>query len=177
MQVLQKPSNRGGRDCAEEVMSAVPPVVWYMRRQMRGNRGKLSLPQFRALVRIERDPSASMTAIAEHLGVSLSTTSRVISGLVRRGYLARQMARLDRRQARLAITAKGGEVLRTARGATRQSLGRVLQNLMTRDRDVVIEAMRILRDLFIAAPHSDPAARNGVSNGRNGKTKSLARDR
>jgi DNA-binding MarR family transcriptional regulator len=170
MQVLQKPSNHDGRDCAEEVMAAVPPVVWYMRREMRGNRGKLSLPQFRALVRIERDPTTSMTAIAEHLGVSLSTTSRVVSGLVRRGYLARQEARLDRRRARLALTDKGRDVLQTARGATRRSLARVMENLMKRDRAVVIEAMRILRELFVAAPQL-----NGSSNGKHQQGKSQVR--
>jgi len=168
MQVLPKPSNRGQSDCAEEVMAAVPPVVWYMRRQMRGNRGKLSLPQFRALVRIERDPSTSMTAIAEHLGVSLSTTSRVISGLVRRGYLAREMARLDRRRARLALTEKGRHALQTARAATRRSLARVLENLLKRDRAVVIEAMQILRELFVEAPQ------NGSANGRQRRGKSRA---
>ena len=88
-------------------MGAVPPVVWYMRRSMRGNRGGLSMPQFRALVRIERDPSISITAIAEHLALSLSTASRLITGLVERGFLERETAPVDRRQAHVSITPKG----------------------------------------------------------------------
>src|SRR3954447_287369 len=114
MQPLQKSSKPPRRICVDEVMGALPPVIWYMRRQMRGNRGGLSMPQFRALVRIEREPSTSITAIAEHLATSLSTTSRLISGLVRRKFLEREIAPVDRRQARVSITPKGKAVLQAA---------------------------------------------------------------
>src|SRR5437667_9760884 len=112
MQLLSKSRNSRGRACAREVMGALPPVVWYMRRQMRGNRGGLSMPQFRALVRIEREPSATITAIAEHLALSVSSTSRLIAGLVRRGFLARKATPRDRRQAPMTLTDQGPARLR-----------------------------------------------------------------
>jgi DNA-binding MarR family transcriptional regulator len=148
MQLLQKPNNPRGRQCAQEVMGALPSVVWYMRRQMRGNRGGLSMPQFRALVRIEREPSATITAIAEHLALSVSSTSRLIAGLVRRGFLARKATPSDRRQSPVIITAKGRAVLRAAREATCQKLDEVLGALRSREQHVLVEAMQILRRNF-----------------------------
>jgi len=106
-------------------MSSVPQVVWFMRRQMRSHRGKLSMSQFRSLVRVEREPSVSLTAIADHVGTSISTTSRVVSGLVKRGYLARDTSAVDRRRVSVRITEKGYQVLHTARDATRQELRKV----------------------------------------------------
>ena len=142
------------RLCADEVMGALPPVMWYMRRQMRGNRGGLSLPQFRALVRVEREPLTSITAIAEHLAVSLSTTSRLVSGLVDRAFLDRERAPADRRQARVRITAKGRAVLQAARKATGHELEAVFATLDSRQHHKIIDAMQILRRLFgeVSAP-------------------------
>src|SRR3954470_18241138 len=125
MQPLLHASNaRKHRSCAEDVMSTLPPVVWYMRRQMRGNRGGLSMPQFRALVRIQSEPRVSISDIADHLALSLSATSRLISGLVQRQYLAREIAPVDRRQTHVILTPKGAAVLQAARNATCQKLQR-----------------------------------------------------
>jgi DNA-binding MarR family transcriptional regulator len=167
MQLLQKPSNPGGRHCAQEVMGALPPVVWYMRRQMRGNRGGLSLPQFRALVRIEHEPTTTITAIAEHLALSLSSTSRLISGLVKRGFLARKATPSDRRQSPVVITAKGRAVLQSAREATCRNLELVFAALGSHEQDVLMQAMQTLRQLFGTV--ASDAKSNG--NGRAGHSK------
>jgi DNA-binding MarR family transcriptional regulator len=139
------------RSCAEEVMGAVPPVVWHLRRRMRGNRGKLSLPQFRALVRFENEPAVSISAVAEHLGISLSSTSRLVSGLVRRGFLARESDPADRRQVHVGITAKGRAVLQTARDATRRELESLFTQLGVRDQTLLIDAMKVLRRVFVGS--------------------------
>src|SRR4051794_5418370 len=98
MQLFQDASNASDRRCAAEILECVPPVVWFLRRTMRSNRGNLSLVQLRSLLLIDRQPSANLTNVADHLGSSLPTTSRIISGLVDRGFLTRQGAASDRRQ-------------------------------------------------------------------------------
>jgi DNA-binding MarR family transcriptional regulator len=169
MQPLQNSSKPARRLCAEEVMGALPPVIWYMRRRMRGNRGGLSMPQFRALVRVEREPLTSITAIAEHLAASLSTTSRLVSGMVQRKFLAREVAPTDRRQARVSITPKGRAVLQAAREATGRELEAVFATLGSREHDKIIDAMRILRRLFgsgIAEPLTSGSAQPSNGHGR-----------
>ncbi|HEX3357573.1 MAG TPA: MarR family transcriptional regulator [Tepidisphaeraceae bacterium] len=148
MQPLQSASKSRERRCVEEVMAAVPPVLWFMRRHMRSNRGNLSIPQFRALARTRREPSVSISAISEHLGTSLSTTSRVVSGLVQRKLLMRDVSPTDRRQVGLTITEKGRSILEAARGVTRRQLKSVFRSVAPEDQDVLIHAMQILRDIF-----------------------------
>ena len=106
------------------------------------------MPQFRALVRVECQPSTSITEIAEHLAASLSTASRLVSGLVRRKFLARETAPTDRRQARVSITSKGAAVLQAAREATGKELEGVFAALDSREQEAIIHAMHILRKLF-----------------------------
>jgi DNA-binding MarR family transcriptional regulator len=129
-------------------MSSVPPVVWFMRQQMRSHRGGLSMPQFRALVRVQQDGAASISSISEHLAISLSTTSRLVSGLVGRGLLKRESTPDDRRQVHVTITATGRAVLDKARHATRGKLETALASMEAPEEKTVIDAMQILRRIF-----------------------------
>jgi DNA-binding MarR family transcriptional regulator len=108
----------------------------------------MSLPQFRSLVRINRTPSASLSAVAEHLGASLPTTSRIIGGLVDRGLLARADNRRDRRQIALVITRRGKAVLAAARHGAQKKMEAELLPLSPRQRASVVAAMEILENLF-----------------------------
>jgi DNA-binding MarR family transcriptional regulator len=140
--------NHRGRKCAEEVVSTVPSVVWFMRKQMRSHRGGLSIPQFRALVRVQQDGAASISSISEHLATSLSTTSRLVSGLVDRGLLERESKPDDRRQVHVTITTTGRAVLDKARQATRGKMEAALSSMQAAEEKTVIDAMQILRRIF-----------------------------
>src|SRR4051794_38266425 len=136
------------RCCARELLDVLPPVVWYIRCRMRSFRRGLSLPQFRALVFIDSQPDASLSACADHLGASKPTASRLIGGLVRRGLLARCDCEDDRRQLELSLTPRGREVLHTARAGTQALLAKELENLSPADRRKVLDAMRVLEKEF-----------------------------
>src|SRR5208283_3192855 len=84
--------------CAREVLDAIPPVVWFIRREMRVFRKDLSLAQSRTLALIQRQPCASLSAVSDHLGSSLPTASRIVQGLVEQGLLVRKGCPDDRRQ-------------------------------------------------------------------------------
>jgi DNA-binding MarR family transcriptional regulator len=119
-----------------------------MRRQMRSHRGGLSIPQFRALVRVQQDGAASISSISEHLATSLSTTSRLVSGLVGRGLLQRESKPDDRRQVHVAITPTGRAVLDKARQATRGKMEAALNSMEIAEEKTVTDAMQILRRIF-----------------------------
>jgi DNA-binding MarR family transcriptional regulator len=108
----------------------------------------MSLPQFRSLVRINRAPSASLSAVAEHLGASLPTTSRIVGGLVTKGLLARAGNRMDRRRISLVITRRGRAVLHAARLGAQQKMEAELFALSPSQRAAVCAAMEILGNLF-----------------------------
>ncbi len=108
--------------CAWELLDAVPPLMWHIRRSMRSFRRGLSMPQFRAMVLLANRPDASLSAVADHLALSLPTTSRMVSGLVGKGLLTRQGSTTDRRQVSIGVTAQGRAVLDAAWSGTGREL-------------------------------------------------------
>ena len=128
-------------------MEATPPVMWFMRREMRRRRGALSLPRFRTLVRVEKG-DAGVSAVAEHLGTSVPTASRIVAGLVGRGFIARRPLQNDGRRMALVVTDKGRHALDGARAGTLIRLESELATLSAADRAVVIAAMELLRQIF-----------------------------
>jgi DNA-binding MarR family transcriptional regulator len=149
MQSLPKATKRlSAHDCAWELLDAAPPMVWYIRRVMRRHRAGLSMPQFRAMVKISNEPSVSLSCVAEHVGLSLPTTSRIVSGLVDKGFLNRQGCSKDRRQCLLGITPRGQAVLNTAWSAAQQSMAEELQHFSSADRAAVARAMRVIKKVF-----------------------------
>jgi DNA-binding MarR family transcriptional regulator len=147
--------------CAWELLDAVPPLMWHIRRSMRSFRRGLSMPQFRAMVLIANEPEACLSAVAEHLALSLPTTSRMVSGLVGKGLLTRQDCATDRRQVSLGVTARGRSVLDAAWSGTGRELAGHLAGVPPDRRAAVVAAMGVVRDLFgsLGLPQLDAAAK------------------
>jgi len=148
MQSLLSETNRRTSRCAVKILDAVPPTTWFIRRQMRGNRKGLSMLQFRALYYINANPSASLSAVAEHVGSSLPSASRLVAGLEAQDLIARRGSKDDRRQVKLAITVKGASVMDAARGATLARLDQELSALDKEQRVLLGDAMDLLRRVF-----------------------------
>jgi DNA-binding MarR family transcriptional regulator len=148
MQLLSQATNSSVHAVAHEVVIGVPPVIWFIREQMRPHRKGLSLPQFRALVLIDRNPEASLSDIAEQCSASLPTTSRLIAGLVAKGLVTRKGCSDDRRQLELAITRLGRDMLDTAWAAVQKRVEEELQPLTDVQRKTIHNAMRLLQGVF-----------------------------
>jgi len=149
--------------CAAELLETLPTVTWFIRRQMRGNRRNLSVPQFRTLVRVSHHPGTPLSDVAEHLGASLPTTSRIVAGLVKKGYLTRCGSEADRRRIALDLTTGGRAVLKAARAATQDRLEVELGRLSDPQRNTLLKAMAILQQTF-----GDSAAASGKEINRDG---------
>ncbi len=145
--------------CAWELLDVVPPLMWHIRRSMRSFRRGLSMPQFRAMVLLANRPDVSLSAVADHLALSLPTTSRMVSGLVGKGLLSRQGSTTDRRQVSIGVTPKGRAVLDAAWSGTGQELADHLRAVPADRRAAVVAAMCVVRELFgsLGLPPPDPA--------------------
>ena len=131
------------------MLDGLPPVMWFIRCQMRKHRTRgLSVPQFRALALVDRHPTASLSLVAEHLGSSQPSASRLISGLVSRGFITRTESPEDRRQINLILTPRGKTVLRDAQQATRESVAAEIEKLSGAERATIESAMKTLREVF-----------------------------
>jgi len=116
------------QDCARAVMEAVPLVMRYIRMEMHRQRAPhLSVPQFRVLALLNRQPGSCVVAVADHLGVARPTASILVDRLVRRGLVTRTDNPAERRRAALRLTASGTRHFQRAREATHAWLANVLR--------------------------------------------------
>src|SRR5262249_62153855 len=91
-------------DCARNILEVVPLVVRALRATMRHQRGaNLSVPQFRPLWYLSRETGASLSAVAEHVGLTLPSMSKMIDSPVERRLVDRGIWTLERRPATLAL--------------------------------------------------------------------------
>jgi DNA-binding MarR family transcriptional regulator len=147
-------------DCARNVLEVVPLVVRTLRATMRLHRGAhLSVPQFRSLGYLSREAGASLSEVAEHVGLTLPSMSKMIDGLVERRFVCRGISTRDRRQITLALSALGRATLQRARARTQARVAERLDALSEAERATVIRAMQALRPVFEPGRRSDVAPR------------------
>jgi DNA-binding MarR family transcriptional regulator len=146
-------------ECARKVMEVAPLVMRAIRAEMRRHRASdLSVPQFRALAFLSHHEGASLSNVAEHIGLTLPSMSKMIDGLVTRGLVKREIHPDDRRRVTLALTARGRSHFQSAHDVTQACLAERLGTLSASDRATVAQAMRILRPLLASEREveSDP---------------------
>ncbi|MGD0093437.1 MAG: MarR family transcriptional regulator [Planctomycetota bacterium] len=142
--------------CSKEVLDTIPLVMRTIRSEMRRQRQQdLSVPQFRTLGFVGHNPGASLSQVAEHVGLPLSSMSKTVDGLVERGLVAHGICRADQRRASLSLTGDGASVLEVARKATQARLAELLDPLPDGERTRVAEAMRFLQRAFAAGAGGD----------------------
>ncbi len=135
--------------CAREVLETAPLIMSAVRTEMRRAGGlTLSIPQFRTLLYIGRHPATSLSAVAEHIGLTLPSMSKLVDGLVAGKLADRGESREDRRRLTLSLTARGSGVLERVREAALRSMVKRLSALSAPERAEVAHAMRRLQGLF-----------------------------
>jgi DNA-binding MarR family transcriptional regulator len=110
------------KERAALMMEVIPRVMRLIRNEMRQQgKNKLTVPQFRVLNRVAREP-ASNQVLADWMGVSAPTMSRMIDTLIKRGLLTRKTEASDRRQVLVECTKKGLALAQEIRGAMHSQL-------------------------------------------------------
>jgi DNA-binding MarR family transcriptional regulator len=135
--------------CAREVLEVVPLVMREIRHELRryGVRD-ISMPQFRTLLFLDHHKGASLSEVADHIGLTLPSASSMVDALVTRGLAKRETHSDDRRRMTLTLTDRGARTLKSARDATVTHLESSLKDLTTDDRNTISKAMQTLRSVF-----------------------------
>ncbi len=135
--------------CARSVMEAIPAIMQHLRHEMRHHRDcRLPVPTFRVLAFLDRHPDASLSEVAEFIGMALPSMSKLVDSMVRRGFVARAESARDRRCVVLTITAVGSRILSNARKATQLRLRELLATLTEDERSNIVRALGSLRSIF-----------------------------
>jgi DNA-binding MarR family transcriptional regulator len=140
-------------DCAALVADTIPLVMRTIRAEMRGHRTPdLSVPQFRALGFLRRHPGASLSDVADHVGLTLPSISNMINRLEARNLVTRRTRAGDRRHISLELTPLGQLTMQAARDATRTRVAALLVALSPEERAVISRAMHSLGQVFSSEP-------------------------
>jgi len=135
-------------ECARAVLETTPLIMQSLRAQMRSRRGALSVPQFRALAFVGRRPRSSLSDVAQHVGTSLPSMSKLIDGLVTRGIVERVPEADDRRRVALSLTSDGRRLLDVVHDATQAHLSGLFEGLSAAERAAIVDAMEVASPLF-----------------------------
>jgi len=138
--------------CAHMLLEIVPEVMQEIRRHVRRQRGSdLSVLQLRVLAFLDHNPGAPLSAVADHVGLTLSSMSTQISNLVERDLISRSTLPTDRRYVALQLTQQGKALLATVRENARNSLAEPVAQLSAAERAQVIDALMRLRAVLTDA--------------------------
>jgi DNA-binding MarR family transcriptional regulator len=136
-------------DCARELLDIVPLVIRSIRKEIRQHRAEgLSVPQFRTLLFLRRNPGASLIDVADHLWLTPPSVSKLVDGLLARNLLTRQYCANDRRRIAMHLTDNGQQDLDYAIDATIESLTNRISSLCSGEIDTLMQALYILKDAF-----------------------------
>jgi DNA-binding MarR family transcriptional regulator len=137
--------------CAAQVLAVVPLLMRFIRERMRRHRTRgLSVPRFRALAFLSHNAEISLSALAEHVGLSLPAASRMVETLVKRRLVERCARTSDRRCVSLLLTPGGRRAFRTALRATQSALGGRFAQLSAAELSLISQSMRVLSRVFAA---------------------------
>lgn len=121
----------------------------------------LSMPQFAALQYLHAEAPRSVSEIAEHLNLSLATTSHLVDRLVGKELLFREEDPDDRRQKRIALAPGGQALVAETHARAAATLEALLQDVTPAKRAAV---ERALADVVAELP----TVRDAVNAGRSG---------
>jgi MarR family transcriptional regulator for hemolysin len=136
-------------EAARELLEVIPIVMREIRSEMRSRRSPdLTVPQFRALSFVNRNAGSSLLEVANHLGLTPPSTSRLVDGLIYRNMMTREDHPDDRRRVKLTITNLGEKILEASRQDALTYLTKKLSSINVEDREAIVKAMNVLHTIF-----------------------------
>jgi DNA-binding MarR family transcriptional regulator len=147
---LGKPTQGAtSQECAARVMDTIPLVMRFIRADMRAHSaGALSIPQLRSLAFLNRSPGASLSDLAEHLGVTCATASATTERLVQRNLVQRIDDPQERRRVLLNLTEDGKHQLKQSQDQTRAHIADLLEGLTPEQVSNIEEGLALLKNVF-----------------------------
>jgi DNA-binding MarR family transcriptional regulator len=89
-----------------------------------------------------------LSTVAEHLGLSLAATSRLVNGLVGERLAERWPVSTNRRQMALALTKHGKVTLEKSRSRIKNRLEETLASLPASDLETLLRGVEVVRRVF-----------------------------
>ncbi len=135
-------------ETARKLLEVTPMIMEDIRAEMRRRSPDVTLPQFRALLFVSRNDGSSLCEVAQYIGLTSPSMSRLVDGLVERGLISRKEHPADRRCVRLTVTDHGLAILETSIQESLAYLTDKLSGVDAESREVIDKALEALRPVF-----------------------------
>jgi DNA-binding MarR family transcriptional regulator len=130
---MNTPNNQDKEDKLLQLEEIFQEVGLYMTKKvLQDCEVKLTHPQYFTMKRLESGP-ATVSEVAEYLGVSLSAITSMSDRLVKTGYIARLRSDTDRRLVWLELTEEGRRIFVEAGNKKMKMMYELLSNLSDDD--------------------------------------------
>ena len=137
------------KECAQILLEVMPQILRTIKEVVQKNEfSEFSMPQFRTLKFINRNNGASLSDISKYLGSGLSSTSKLIDGLVDKKLIKRQINNKDRRYITITLTKSGKKVMERIQKTTIGHLEGKISTLSDSQYSLIIKAMEILKQVL-----------------------------
>lgn len=132
---------------AASFLDFVPMAMLEIRSKLRAHRESLSVPQFRILAALWQS-SKTNKELAEHIGVSVPTMSRMVQSLVDQELIEKSTAKVDRRELKIQLSSRGRTRYEKIRAQARQGLSEHFKKLNEEERELVSQAIELIQPWF-----------------------------
>jgi DNA-binding MarR family transcriptional regulator len=149
-----------GRDSGREsvvdaVLTASRVLVAVAARSLAEVADEVTLTQYRSLVVLASRGPQSVAALADELGVTPSTVSRLCDRLVRKGLVRRREDRRDRRAVRLALTPAGRALVDAVTERRRAEIAGLVDGIGEETQRSLVQALRSLAQAAGEVPEQE----------------------
>ena len=135
-------------NCSAQLLEVAPLIMRRIRSEMRRQSPEdLSVPLFRALRFLRDHPGVSLSELAEAMGLTMPSASKLVQRLVVKKVIERRVGE-DRRRVHLTLTEQGRVALALARLETARQMEESLESLSPQELATVSAALRILGRTF-----------------------------
>jgi len=125
----------------DAVLSASRVLVAVAARSLADVAEEVTLTQYRTLVVIASRGSQNLAGLAEAVGVTPATATRMCDRLVRKGLIRRREERGDRRQLRLVLTEKGRTLVDAVTERRRREIAGIVSEIPAVEQAVLVQAL------------------------------------
>jgi DNA-binding MarR family transcriptional regulator len=130
------------RSPADETLLAAVRAVTGISVRAAAEGGNLSTVQLRALTLLQRLGTANLVGLADALGITVSTASRMVDRLVTARWVRRAPSPTNRREVALSLTAGGHRVLEHYDDLRLRAVHECLDAVGDGERTALVEALR-----------------------------------
>jgi DNA-binding MarR family transcriptional regulator len=125
----------------DAVLSASRVLVAVAARSLADVAEEVTLTQYRTLVVLASRGPQNLAGLADAVGVTPATATRMCDRLVRKDLVRRRTERDDRRQLRVALTTKGRSLVDAVTERRRREIGRIVREIPVEEQVVLVHAL------------------------------------